>query len=377
MEPARAAENVGTGGPTTKDTWTSPQPRLAEPSLVRSASRQAARRWSPGALPEPSPLGREGPPAATSNTFDAIVERVARSRISVVIAGETGVGKEVLAQRIHALSPRADKPLVAINCAAICDSLFESELFGHQRGAFTGAEQTKLGLIEAADGGSLFLDEVGDLSILSQVKLLRVLEARCVQRVGAVTARQIDVRFIAATNRDFDAEVAAGRFRADLLFRLEGIRLTLPPLRDRVSEIVPAARKFLEDYSRREGLPLPVISEAAARMLCANVWKGNFRELRNVMERAAVLCDGDRINPEHVEVAGSPSPELRLSVGPIHPGVPQSYRDRIIGALNDCAGNQTRAARLLGISRRTLVSHLEAHDIPRPRPRRALKVVAD
>jgi transcriptional regulator with GAF, ATPase, and Fis domain len=226
----------------------------------------------------------------------------------VLITGETGAGKEVLARQIHADSPRAPRPIVCVNCAAVCESLIESELFGFQRGAFTGAEQSKVGLIEAADGGTLFLDEVGELSMAAQAKLLRVLETRIVLPVGSTKPRLVDVRFIAATNVDLESAVAAGRFRGDLFFRLEGIRLNIPPLRERVEEIVPAARQFLTEFSTREGLlPIPVLTPGAERVLERQPWKGNFRELRNVIERGAVLCTNARVDVEDLLLPDSAS----------------------------------------------------------------------
>jgi DNA-binding NtrC family response regulator len=348
---------------------------LAESNTTHGADRQQALR--PQALAEPGHRTAAGSSTSQEATrsddataqaargFDAVVERVARSRLSVLITGETGVGKEILARRLHDLSPRAHKPLVSVNCAAFCDNLLESELFGHQRGAFTGAEQARPGLIEAAEGGTLFLDELGELSAAAQAKLLRVIETRFVQRVGAVATRYIDVRFISATNRDFDTDVAAGRFRADLLFRLEGIRLNLLPLRQRLPDILPAAQQFLDEHTGREGCRAPVITEAAARILHAHRWPGNFRELRNVVERAALLCDDGQIQPRDLMLP------LPSAAGVAETG---STRDHIIAALKACAGNQTRAARMLGISRRTLITRLATHGIPRPRAR-ALKIV--
>jgi len=312
---------------------------------------------------------------------DALVHRVARSRISVVITGETGVGKEVLARRLHQLSPRAPRPFVALNCAAISDGLLESELFGHQRGAFTGAESYKPGLIEAADGGTFFLDELGELSLTAQAKLLRVIETRAVHRLGALAPREIDVRFVAATNRPIELDVATGRFRADLLFRLDGIRLNLPPLRERPGEIVPAAEQLLAELAARDGLVLPVLTDAARRELACHSWSGNFRELRNVIERAALLCEDGNIEPRDLMLA-SRAVTVGLPVAPLGSGTRggvgtvegAAQRERILAALKAQAGNQTRAAKMLGVSRRTLINWLEAHGLPRPR-KRVLKVV--
>jgi len=312
---------------------------------------------------------------------DALVHRVARSRVSVVITGETGVGKDVLARRLHQLSTRAAGPFVALNCAAISDGLLESELFGHQRGAFTGADSCKPGLIEAADGGTFFLDELGELSLGAQAKLLRVIETRSVQRVGALMPRPVDVRFVAATNRAIEADVAAARFRADLLFRLDGIRLNLPPLRERPAEIVPAAEQFLAELAGRDGLPVPVLGDAARRALRGHAWSGNFRELRNVVERAALLCQDGCIEPRDL-MLGERAVTVALPAGAavVAPaaaagsGVDATRRDGLLAALKACAGNQTRAARTLGVSRRTLINWLEKYGLARPR-KRVLKVL--
>jgi two-component system response regulator AtoC len=267
-------------------------------------------------------------------------------------------------------------------------------LFGHQRGAFTGAHQARAGLIEAADGGTLFLDEVGELSADAQTKLLRVLEAREVLRVGAASPRPVDVRFIAATNVDLDAATVSGRFREDLLYRLDGIRLCVPPLRARPHEVVPAAVEFLEAVSGRDRQAVPVLTPAAESALRRHPWPGNFRELRNVMERAAVICSNGRIEPADLMLPESPRtatvPVASLAVvgrGPAaghtvdapawaatvtasrRPGGPSVERERIVLALNECAGNQTRAARLLGMSRGTLITRMQAFGLARPQAR--------
>jgi len=305
------------------------------------------------------------PADVPARDLDRIIERVAQSRISVLITGETGVGKDVLAKRIHHVSPRAASPFVAVNCAAFKDELIESELFGHERGAFTGADKARVGLFEAASGGTLFLDEVGELSMKAQAKLLRVLETRQVQRVGGLTVRVADVRVISATNRDLPSDVDDGRFRADLLFRLEGIPLALRPLRERPWEILPAAHQFLEELAARDGVAPLSLTAAAERALCEHGWAGNFRELRNVIERAAVLCDDGWIQPADLALGGS-----QLAAQAAAPGTTLgdgAERARIVAALATCAGNQSRAAKMLGISRRTLVARLDTYAISRPR----------
>jgi DNA-binding NtrC family response regulator len=330
-----------------------------------------------------------------------MVERIAVGTISVLLLGETGVGKEVMAEAVHRRSLRAAMPFLRLNCAALAETLLESELFGHEKGAFTGAMQAKPGLLESAEGGTVFLDEVGELSSTLQVKLLRVLEERRVWRVGALKPRDIDVRFIAATNRDLEAESTAGRFRQDLYFRLNGVTLVIPPLRERVSEIEGLCRAFVAQAWRRAGRSTePAISEEALALLQRYRWPGNIRELRNIMERAVLLCPDDIILPEQLplEKMSANSVPLESSV-PIEKGAPRApevvtvpartrsstdgagglaglrdemvamERQEVLDALARCAGNQTQAAKMLGISRGTLVSRLNAYKIPRPRKR--------
>jgi DNA-binding NtrC family response regulator len=314
-----------------------------------------------------------------------LVDRVAQGDISVLVLGETGVGKEILAQTIHERSPRSKRPIVCVNCATLSEALLESELFGHERGAFTGAVRDKPGRLETAHGGTVFLDEIGEMPTSLQSKLLRVLEDRQVTRVGALKARQIDVRFIAATNRDLPAEIARGRFRQDLYFRLNGVSLVVPPLRERVSEIAPLARRFIAEASgRAHKRPVPSLSQGALRLLEGYAWPGNIRELRNVVERAVLLCSGGRVTEAHLPTEllsatfapGQPSsldraesPEATEGAGALWGAVDQLERRRVCEALDRCGGNQTRAAKLLGISRPTLIARMEAYDLPRPRRR--------
>ena len=318
----------------------------------------------------------------------------ARGTISILILGETGVGKDVMAQEIHRLSPRAKAPFVAINCAAVSEGLLESELFGHEKGAFTGATEAKAGLLETAPGGTVFLDEIGDMPPKLQATLLRVIQTRQLQRVGSLKTRPIDVRFIAATHRNLEAEIAAGRFRQDLYYRLNGISLDIPPLRERRSEILPLVRSFAAQFAREAGdKSAPEISADAARILEAYPWKGNVREVRNVVERALLLCDGPEILPEHlpvetmaansisfsvpapvavasiaIPVSGEPVPSANGSGRPTAPtGVVDEEKDRILRVLAEHAGNQTQAAKALGIARSTLIARLESYGVPRPR----------
>lgn len=310
--------------------------------------------------------------------------RAAKATINVLILGETGVGKEVVARTIHDRSPRANGPYLCLNCGALSESLLESELFGHEKGAFTGALQARPGLFESAAGGTVFLDEVGELPPSIQVKLLRVLEDRKVLRVGARVPTAVDVRFVAATNRDLEAAVSAGTFREDLFFRLNGISLAVPPLRRRRGEILPLALAFIERACAQLDRVRPLsLSDAALACFESYSWPGNVRELKNVIERAVVLCRGDVILPEHLPpklVSGaepdaeraapaqvSIADERQSAIERLRKEVQAAERARIMDALEKCGGNQTRAASLLGISRRTLVTRLGELDIPRPR----------
>lgn len=305
--------------------------------------------------------------------------RVAQSDISVLILGETGSGKEVLASSIHRRSPRAAKPFLCLNCGAFSESLLESEIFGHEKGAFTGAVRTKVGLLESADGGTVFLDEIGEMPPALQIKLLRVIEERKITRVGDVKPRSIDVRFLAATHRDLAEEIARGAFRQDLFFRINGISLTIPSLRERAVEIGELARHFLASAAQRAGRRPPRISPEALAVLEAHSWPGNIRELRNVMDRALVLCTGDVITAPSLQLDSVPGRKRHAPRGassrdalPASDRGTEEERRHIIEALEQCAGNQTYAAKLLGISRGTLVSRIELYDIPRPRrPREA------
>jgi DNA-binding NtrC family response regulator len=303
-------------------------------------------------------------------------DRVAQSNISVLLLGETGAGKEVMAESIHQQSPRRSAPFLRLNCAALSETLLESELFGHEKGAFTGAVAPKPGLLETAQGGTVLLDEVGELPAALQVKLLRVLEERQVLRVGGLKPRPIDVRFISATNRDLQAESEEGQFRRDLYFRLNGITLVVPPLRERINEIPALAQKLAQAAGRQSGRPNePSFSPEALARLERYGWPGNVRELRNVVERAVLLCTGDVITPEHLpgirqaQAATPPGAGEAPRVETLREELAALERKRILDALAECGGNQTRAAKLLGMRRQSLVARLDEYGIPRPRKR--------
>ncbi|MCE9578576.1 MAG: sigma 54-interacting transcriptional regulator [Deltaproteobacteria bacterium] len=294
---------------------------------------------------------------------ERLLERVARSHVNVLIVGETGAGKERMAERIHRASRRAAGPLVRVNCAALADTLLDSELFGHEKGAFTGAAATRVGLIEAASGGTLFLDEVGELSASAQAKLLRVLEQREVVRVGAVQPIAVDVRFVAATHRDLPAMAADGRFRQDLYFRLDGFALRVPPLRERTGELPGLATALLVDASAREGHPPPPLAADALAAMLAYAWPGNVRELRNALDRALLRWTGEGpLTAAHLALPTSGAP-----ISPAPAADDDAEKQRILAALEQHRGNQTAAAKDLGISRRTIVSRLQAWGMTRSR----------
>jgi DNA-binding NtrC family response regulator len=398
--------------------------RLLESSRVRA---RGGVREAPSVASSPHP--HSGP----LGQVYAMARRVARSDIAVMLLGETGVGKELLAGMIQRESLRCGKPYLCINCATLSEQLFESELFGHERGAFTGATAAKAGLLETANEGTVLLDEIGDMPVASQGKLLRVIEERAVRRVGGLRSLPLDVRFISATHRNLEHEVARGNFRADLYYRLNGIHLVVPPLRERVTEIPSLARLFVAEAAGRNGVQSPPpLSEEALAVLVDYHWPGNVRELRNVIERAVLLCGNEPIGPDHLpteklkarvaelpnivppmtpagprrpslealpSIASSPpepvlaaspmrsgaavaplaSPPTPSTAAPLAAGSPSelrsgiaSYeRERIMAALAECAGNQSEAARRLGIPRRTLVKRLGEYQVPRPRKRRA------
>jgi len=285
-----------------------------------------------------------------------MIRQVGPTKATVLITGESGVGKEVVARALHQISPRAKKAFVAVHCAALPETLLESELFGHERGAFTGAVSRRPGRFEMADAGTLFLDEVGEIPLSMQVKLLRVLEQREIQRVGGNETVKVDVRLLVATNRDLEEEVAEGRFREDLYYRLKVVQMILPPLRTRRGDIPVLASHFLGEFAKENGRPIPKLSKEAVEILQSYHWPGNVRELRNIMENTFVFLKGDVIMPEDLPNAihhgkQEPAEGLHIPLGLPLEEVETTYLKRTLASVD---GNRTRAAEILGISRRTL-----------------------
>jgi transcriptional regulator with GAF, ATPase, and Fis domain len=302
-----------------------------------------------------------------------MVARVADSPSTVLITGESGTGKELIAKALHRGSTRRDKPLIKVNCAAIPKDLVESELFGYERGAFTGAVASKPGRFELADGGTLFLDEIGEIPVEIQVKLLRALQESEFERVGGIKTLKVDVRLIAATNRDLKALIAEGRFREDLFYRLAVVPIALPPLRERREDIPLLVRHFIEKYDRRLGKKVEDIEEEALHLLMGYAWPGNIRELENLMERSVLFADGPRIEasalPDSLREKGAAVPVPIAAVGPlgaiaapsgasmkeiVRQAQAELERELITRALEETGGNVTRAAKRLQISRKSL-----------------------
>ncbi len=329
------------------------------------------------AVDDPRPMS--GEPVFKSPNMVALsqlVDRVARAKIPVLVTGETGSGKEVIARAIHERGPRADGPMRIVNCGAMAASLLESTLFGHEKGAFTGADRDRAGLFEQASGGTLFLDEVGELSPAAQVALLRVLETHEVVRLGGSRDIEVDVRVVAATNRDLEAEVSKGAFREDLLFRLNPMTLRLPPLRERPDDLDPLIDRFLAEALSGTGLSSKTLDDDARACLHAYSWPGNVRELRNVIERAVVVCLGDVIGtadlPEKLIDVGAPrpsandgsTPEPEAEEGGDFKTRVRNFETRlIVDALRRTDGNQTAAAKLLRMPLRTLVHKIKTYSI--------------
>jgi transcriptional regulator with PAS, ATPase and Fis domain len=288
---------------------------------------------------------------------------------TVLLQGETGTGKGLVARTIHGSGTRSTKPFIDVNCTALPANLMEAELFGYERGAFTDAKESKLGLFEAAEGGFLFLDEIGDVELALQGKLLRAIEYRTVRRVGGIRDRKIDVRILAATNRDLERDAQQDRFRKDLYFRLAVILLQLPPLRERGDDVLLLADHFLQAYAVKYGRPVTSISDKARRDLMTYPWPGNVRELSHVIERAVLWSQGPELDAEHLSLTMPGGPAPVIGAGGLHGSdrggldLGGTERALIERALVEAQGNQTRAAQLLGISRDTLRYRLKKFGI--------------
>ncbi len=336
--------------------------RVAEKRGLAAENRtlRAMLEGEPGAAPDTM----VGASAAMRRVYE-LITKVAATDTTVLIRGESGTGKELVARALHDRSPRAAGPFKAVNCAALPETLLESELFGHERGAFTGADRRKIGLFEAASGGTLFLDEIGEISGAVQAKLLRALETREITRLGSTDAIRVDTRLVAATHVDLEGAIRDGVFRRDLYYRLNVFPLMLPPLRARREDIVPLANRFLQQLAPGEEAPL---AGEVARLLETYDWPGNVRELRNVIERATILAGGAAIGPEHIVLPGTPATGEGGPGGALHlpeEGVAlEELEARFIReALARARGNKSQAARLLGITRRALYCRMEKHGI--------------
>jgi DNA-binding NtrC family response regulator len=330
-------------------------------ALEREDLRARARRLQAALAAREVPFVAEGP--AMRRTV-ALARQAAEAPTTILLLGESGTGKEVLARAIVRWSPRRDRPFVVVNCAALPEPLLESELFGHVKGAFTGALAHRKGLFEEADGGTLFLDEVGDLPLTTQAKLLRVLEDGEVRRLGSNRPTRVEVRILAATNRDLEAEVRAGRFRADLFFRLHVVALRLPPLRERPEDLPVLVEHLLAHHARETKRGQKHLTPAALAGLRRYPWPGNVRELSNVLERAVLLSAGPEITPEDLALPLGEAGEPGVEGGLLRRASAQAEREAILQALEATGGNVTRAAERLGLSRRGLQLMMRRHGLP-------------
>jgi transcriptional regulator with GAF, ATPase, and Fis domain len=367
----RPSWRCGGPGPTPlRDRW------LADPHPLGTGDPRAPRpdrRIAPFPAVVPSRLGFDAIIGKAPNFAAAVddARKVAPTDTTVLLSGETGTGKEVLARAIHQASTRADGPFVALNCAALPETLVESELFGHERGAFTGADRLKRGRFELAAGGTLFLDEIGELPLAVQAKLLRVLQEHQYDRVGGTTTLDTDIRLLAATNRDLNRAVAENRFREDLYYRLAVFPVHLPPLRERGEDVLLLAEHFVRQLGAKLGQPAPGLSDAARHCLLAHAWPGNIRELQNALERALILADGAPISAEQlgiVPLVSSGATSGAATIEETEPGTEPgtlAYQERhMVGdALRRANGNKSRAAAMLGLSRFQLLRRLHRYGL--------------
>jgi len=308
-----------------------------------------------------------------------LADQIAPSEASVLISGESGVGKEIMARYVHRHSNRKDKPFVSVNCAAIPENLLESELFGHEKGAFTGAVARRIGKFEEADGGTLLLDEISEMDVRLQAKLLRAIQEREIDRVGGTKPVKVNIRILATTNRDLTTEVRAGTFREDLLYRLNVVTLSIPPLRDRPADILELAEHFVKRYADANGMPARPLSATAKTQLVRQPWQGNVRELENTLHRAVLLASGDEIDADAIRLPDGARIGDAAALSPNDPAgraaqvadtvsrnlvgmtVADMERDLILNTLDHCLGNRTHAANILGISIRTLRNKLNLY----------------
>jgi DNA-binding NtrC family response regulator len=321
-------------------------------AVLAKVTRKAIAAPAPPS--EPTPVLTQHPRMEAAL---ALARRVARTDATILIQGETGTGKEVLSRFIHAESARAQKPFIAVNCSALPESLIEAELFGHERGAFTGATNRRTGRFEAASGGTLLLDEITEIPLSVQVKLLRALQERQIERVGSNEVVRVDVRVIAVTNRDLRKEVREGRFRQDLYYRLNVITLNLPPLRERATDIVLLSRHFLARYAAAHGSKAQGFTPSALECLTGHAWPGNVRELENTIQRAVILSQDTLVDAEHVLLEDS----LTEPVAPAGATVADMERQLIMSTLERLDGNRTHAAKALGVSVRTIRNRLREY----------------
>ncbi len=289
----------------------------------------------------------------------ALIQKVAPTDSPVFIQGESGTGKELVANTVWHYSNRKDAPFIALNCATLSENLIESEIFGHEKGAFTSAYQTKHGLVEVADRGTLFLDEIGEMPIGLQAKLLRFLDSGEFRRVGGNKAMRVDVRMIAATNKDLSAMIKAGKFREDLFYRLNVINITIPPLRERKEDIGELARHFLKKYAQKLSKSITEFTPEALELLTGYHWPGNARELENVIERAVIVCDSGRIGAEDLSI----SSYAAIADMTVNPSLEEMEKNYILRVLKETNGNQSKASQLLGIDRKTLYLKLKKYGI--------------
>lgn len=348
----------------TKPVDTSQLRRVLERALERTRAYEEVARYQ-RQLAESGRFGSMvGTSAAMKSLYD-LMSQVGPSAASVLVVGESGTGKELVARTLHDLSPRKDGEFVAVNCAAIPETLLESEIFGHERGAFTGAEGRRRGLFELADGGSLFLDEVAEMAPATQAKLLRVLEERSFRRLGGAEEIHIDVRVLAATNRDPKQALDDGNLREDLYYRLNVFTLELPPLRERVDDVRLLVNSFIQDFNERDGKSVRGIDEDALNALAAYRWPGNVRELRNVVERAVIVTRGEMVTPRDLPPSVT-EPRAQTSAAggvelPVGTTVEEAERNLILKTLEATGQNKTRAAEILGISLKTLHNKLKKY----------------